>query len=53
MIGGGVFNQIYAVVGQGKPLTETRIPELMYTAVLPYLEPEAALEELKMPAPED
>lgn len=51
-IAGGYFNQLYGVVVRG-PLPEAQeiIPQLMYSAVLPYLGEEAAAEELTMPAP--
>lgn len=52
-IGGGIFNQIYLVVSKGEPLPPEAeiVPQLMYSVVLPYLGPEAALEELNMPPP--
>ena len=50
-IGGGIFNEIFTAVAHGAPLDEHVIPQLMYAAVLPYLGPEAALEELSIPPP--
>lgn len=47
-IGGGIYNQIYAVVGQGRPLPDERriVPQLLYCVVLPYLGAARAAEEL-------
>ncbi|HEV7481646.1 MAG TPA: TetR/AcrR family transcriptional regulator [Solirubrobacterales bacterium] len=52
-IGGGIFNQLYAVVGGGAPLPPERVivPQVMYMVVLPYLGPAAALRELTIPPP--
>ncbi len=51
-ITGGFFNQLYALFSQGKlPPEEEIIPQLMYTAVLPYLGEEAAQRELTIPPP--
>jgi hypothetical protein len=52
-VGGGIFNRIFATVGQGEPIPpEPKIvPQLMYGAVLPYLGPEVAKEELTIPPP--
>jgi AcrR family transcriptional regulator len=51
-IGGGIFNQLYALLGRGALLPEAEIvPQLMYCIVLPYLGPAAALEELEIPPP--
>lgn len=52
-VGGGIFSQLYAAIGRGPPFPteEEIVPQLMYTAVLPYLGPEAALEELHTPPP--
>lgn len=51
-IAGGYFVQLYAVVLRGPlPPVEEMIPQLMYSAVLPYLGEEAAAEELAMAAP--
>jgi hypothetical protein len=50
---GAIYNQIHLAIERDE--LETRgsemVPELMYTAVLPYLGIEAALAELKMPRP--
>lgn len=50
-IGGGIFSQIYSTVGLkgAMPVESEIVPELMYTAVLPYLGEEAAREELTAP----
>ncbi len=52
-VGGGIFNQMYAAAGRGGPMPreEDILPQMMYAAVLPYLGPEAALEELSIPPP--
>ncbi len=51
-ITGGFFNQLYALFSQGAlPPEEEIIPQLMYTAVLPYLGEEAAVRELSAPPP--
>lgn len=51
-IGGGIWTQVYAAVGKGwLPPEDEIIPQMMYTAVLPYLGPQAALEELSIPPP--
>jgi AcrR family transcriptional regulator len=52
-VGGGIFNRIFATVGQGEPIPPEPeiVPQLMYGAVLPYLGPEVAKEELTIPAP--
>jgi AcrR family transcriptional regulator len=51
-VGGGIFGQMYSAVDRGSlDLGEDAIPKLMYAAVLPYLGPEAAAEELDIPPP--
>ena len=51
-VGGGIFGQMYAAVDRGSlDLGEDAIPKLMYAAVLPYLGPDAAAEELGIPPP--
>jgi AcrR family transcriptional regulator len=51
-LAGGILTRIYAAVGEGRLGEEAEIvPELMYTAVLPYVEPELAAEELRIPPP--
>ena len=50
-IGGGIFAQIYAAVGQGEELREEAVPELMYAAVLPYIGSQAAQRELDVSPP--
>jgi AcrR family transcriptional regulator len=48
-IGGTVFVQMYAAFEEGSvEAVRARIPEMMYAAVLPYLGPEAAAEELRI-----
>ena len=52
-IGGGAFNQLYAILGRGGilPPEAEIVPQLMYCVVLPYLGPAAALAELGAPPP--
>jgi AcrR family transcriptional regulator len=51
-VAGGLFNQLYLAVGHENRLLESEVvPQAMYTAVLPYLGAEAAIEELEMPPP--
>lgn len=51
-LAGGILTQLYAAVGKGPLGPEARlVPELMYSAVLPYLGPEAAAEELTIAPP--
>lgn len=51
-LAGGILTQIYAAVGEGRLGPESElVPQLMYAAVLPYLGPERALEELEIPPP--
>jgi AcrR family transcriptional regulator len=51
-VGGGIFGQMYSAVDRGSlDLGEDAIPKLMYAAVLPYLGPDAAAEELDIPPP--
>ncbi|MGA8744898.1 MAG: TetR/AcrR family transcriptional regulator [Solirubrobacterales bacterium] len=51
-ITGGIFNQLYLQLSRGPlPPEEDHIPQMMYVAVLPYLGPEAALEELNIRPP--
>ncbi len=53
-IAGGIYERGHVAIDRDDPqVWETLVPQLMYTAVLPYLGPEAALEELEMPAPKD
>lgn len=51
---GGIFQLLWTRIGEGGPTPEPGdvVPEMMYTAVLPYLGEEAAREELTMPGPE-
>ncbi len=50
---GGIFQQLWARIGGGGELPDpcAVVPELMYTAVLPYLGEEAAREELTIGPP--
>jgi AcrR family transcriptional regulator len=52
-LGGGIFNELYATAGEGHqmPPESEIVPQMMYMAVLPYLGPEAAAEELEIPPP--
>jgi AcrR family transcriptional regulator len=50
-VGGGIFNQIYSAVGRGEPVSANVVPQMLYTAMLPYLGREMALEELSTPSP--
>lgn len=52
-LGGGVFNQLYAILGRGATLPPEAeiVPQLMYCVVLPYLGPAAARAELEIPPP--
>ena len=49
-IAGGIFAQLYAAIGEGAPLRAEAVPEMLYAAVLPYLGPDAAAEELSLAA---
>jgi AcrR family transcriptional regulator len=54
-LGGGIFNQIYVAAGHPGPMPceeeEEEVPEMMYSAVLPYLGAARAAEELEIPPP--
>jgi AcrR family transcriptional regulator len=52
-LGGGIFSQLYVILGRGAALPPEReiVPQLLYTVVLPYLGPTAALQELAIPPP--
>ena len=51
-VGGAIFNQMRIEIEAGRLGTiEELVPRMMYTAVLPYLGPEAAREELLLPPP--
>jgi len=53
-IAGGIYERMHVAIDRDDPeVWETLVPEFMYTLVLPYLGPEAALEELSIPAPAD
>jgi hypothetical protein len=46
------FSQLYLSIANGQPPEESEIgPQAMYSAVLPYLGPELAAEELEIPPP--
>jgi hypothetical protein len=47
-VGGGIFSQMYTAAGRDGPMPDERkiMPEIMYLAVLPYLGPASAAEEL-------
>jgi AcrR family transcriptional regulator len=49
-IGGSIFYQVSTAARHGT-LDEAAVPRLMYSAVLPYLGPQAAARELRVPAP--
>jgi AcrR family transcriptional regulator len=53
LLGGGIFKQIYLAVGHpGRmPREEQEVPEMMCSAVLPYLGAARAAEELEIPPP--
>jgi AcrR family transcriptional regulator len=52
LIAGSIFLQLYmAIAHDHSELTEQKLREMMYTAVLPYLGIDAAREELRAPAP--
>ena len=51
-VAGGLFNQLYLAVGHENRLLESEVvPQAMYTAVLPYLGTQAAMEELEISPP--
>jgi AcrR family transcriptional regulator len=51
-LAGGILTQIYAAVAEGPLRPEADlVPDLMYTAVLPYVGPDAAAEELRIAPP--
>ena len=51
-VGGAIFLRMRQVIDdEGTDRLNELLPELMYMAVLPYLGPEVAAEELKMPPP--
>ncbi len=52
-LGGGIVNQLYSIVGRraALPPEDEIVPQLLYTVVLPYLGPVAALQELTTPPP--
>ena len=51
-VAGGLFNQLYLAVGHENRLLESEVvPQAMYTAVLPYLGTQAAMQELEIRPP--
>ena len=51
-VGGAIFSRIRSEVECGDTATlPGLLPKMMYTAVLPYLGPEVAAEELEIPPP--
>lgn len=50
-IAGGIFGRIYLAIGDGETLRAEAVPGMLYAAVLPYLGPAAAQEELRTPPP--
>jgi len=53
-IGGGIYNRMHVVIEAGEAASLDRmVPELMYTAVFPYLGTEVAMEELSIPPPKE
>ena len=51
-VAGGLLNQLYLAVGHENRLLESEVvPQAMYTAVLPYLGTQAAMEELEISPP--
>jgi hypothetical protein len=52
-IAGAVFNRMRQIVVEGSDPVEARrmVPEMMFAVVLPYLGEDAAMEELRIPAP--
>ena len=52
-LGGGIFSQIYLAAGHAGPMPreEEEVPQMMYSAVLPYLGAARAAEELEIPPP--
>jgi AcrR family transcriptional regulator len=52
-IGSAVYDRMRVAIERGEWGTlESMLPDMMYTVVLPYLGPEAAMEELRRPSPE-
>lgn len=52
VLAGAIYNRIHVALERGTDhLTIAMVQELLYTAVLPYLGREAALEELRTPPP--
>lgn len=52
-LGGGIFNEFFMAAGHRGPMPpeEKLVPEIMYSAVLPYLGAASAAEELAIPPP--
>jgi AcrR family transcriptional regulator len=53
-LAGGIFNELYLAAAHPGPLPleAELVPEIMYSAVLPYLGPASAAEELEIPPPQ-
>jgi AcrR family transcriptional regulator len=53
-LAGGIFNELYLAAAHRGPLPREAelVPEIMFSAVLPYLGPAAAAEELEVPPPQ-
>ncbi len=53
-IAGGIYELMHSRMDRDDPEDwESKVPDVMYAMVLPYLGPEAALEELSIPAPDE
>jgi hypothetical protein len=50
-LGSSIFAQIYSAAGLGLAIRAEVVPQMLYTALLPYLGPEVAAEELAIPPP--
>jgi hypothetical protein len=50
-LGGSFFAQIHTAAGRGEQIRAEIVPQMLYAALLPYLGPEPAAEELRIPAP--
>jgi AcrR family transcriptional regulator len=52
-VGGGIFNEIFTAAGHEGPMPpeEDVVPDMMYSAVLPYLGAASAAAELEIPPP--
>jgi hypothetical protein len=51
-LGGAILQQVALAAARERPAPEAElVPDLMYSAVLPYMGPAAAAEELRIPPP--